>query len=154
MLQSQASPIQPVDTVVEEEPTDDPNNGKVFGAEQQLGGKESRLSASHVIVRSKLHFDGDGRPMSKSTSRIAEVTGDVIALSKENEDTFPIPEDPLVATHSEGMVKPQKIKLSTIFLASLVHSESKSDEAPITVGEVSQLCRIIDSILYVHLHSV
>ena len=108
MLQSQASPTQPVDTVIEEEPTsqpDDPNNGKVFGAEQQLGGKESRLSASHVIVRSKLHFDGDGRPMSKSTSRIAEVPGDVIALSKENEDTFPIPEDPLTIAHSESMMK-------------------------------------------------
>ena len=108
MLQSQTSSTQPVDTVIEEEPTsppDDPNNGKVFGAELQLGGKESRLSASHVIVRSKLCFDGDGRPMSKSTSRIAEATSDVITLSKENEDTFPIPEDPLTTAHSEGMLK-------------------------------------------------
>ena len=92
--------------MVEEEPDsqpDDPNNDKVFGAEQQqLGGKDSRLSASHVIVRSKPHFDGDGRPMSKSTSRIAEVTSDMIALSKENEDTFPIPEDGLNIVQSEG----------------------------------------------------
>lgn len=87
--------------MIEEEPTD---NGRVFGVGQQLGGKESRLSASHVIVRSKLHFDGDGRPMSKSTSRIAEVTGDVIALSKENEDTCPIPEDPLPTACSEGIL--------------------------------------------------
>ena len=89
---------------------DDPSNGKVFGTEQQLGGKESRLSASHVIVRSKLHFDGDGRPMSKSTSRIAELTREDTCPILE--DTCLIPEDPLTTAHSEGIVKPQNIKLS------------------------------------------
>ena len=102
MLQSQVSPILPVDTVIEEEPhsqPQDPNSGRVFGA---LGGKDSQLSASHVIARSKLHFDGDARPLSKSTSRIADMTNDTAALSKENEDTHLIPEDLVATVQSEG----------------------------------------------------
>ena len=95
----------PVDTVIEEEPPSqpqDPDSGRVFGA---LGGKDSRLSASHVIARSKLHFDGDARPLSKSTSRFVEMTNDTVALPKENEDTCPIPEDPVATAQSEGTIK-------------------------------------------------
>lgn len=63
------------------------------------------MSASHVIVRSKLHFDGDARPLSKSTSRITEVISDVVPLLKEDEDTCAIPEEPSVVVQSEGAVK-------------------------------------------------
>lgn len=68
-----------------------------------MGGKGSRLSASHVIVRSKLHFEVDNRPISKSASRI-EVPNDMVTLPKENEDTCPIPEDPQVVVQSEGVL--------------------------------------------------
>ena len=37
-----------------------------------------------------------------------------------------------------------------IFSATLVHSESKSDEVPITVGEVSQLCHILYDNNYIY----
>lgn len=64
------------------------------------------MSASHVIVRSKLHFDGDARPMSKSTSRINEVVSDIATQPKEDdEDTCPVPEDPTDLVQSEGIVK-------------------------------------------------
>ena len=64
------------------------------------------MSASHVIVRSKLHFDGDARPMSKSTSRMTEVVSDIATQPKEeDEDTCPVPEDPTDLVQSEGIVK-------------------------------------------------
>ena len=69
----------------------------------RLSGKESRPSASHVIVRSKLHFDGDTWPISKSTSRITEEISDEVPLPKEDEDTCPIPEDPTAIIQSEGV---------------------------------------------------
>jgi len=106
IFQSQASPTVPVDTVIEEKASSqpgDPNSSKVFGEEQQLGGKG--LSASYVIVRSKLHLGGNDRPLSKSTSRICEVTNDMIAVPKENEDACPIPEEPSVITESESLLK-------------------------------------------------
>lgn len=108
MLQSQVSPTQPVDTVIEEPSVqlEEPNDGKVFGVEHQLGGKDSRMSASHVIVRSKLHFDGDARPLSKSTSRIGEALSDTVPLPKQDEeDICPIPEDPPAIVQSEGVAK-------------------------------------------------
>ena len=113
IFQSQASPTVPADIIIEEKASlqqGDPNSSKVFGEEQQLGGKG--LSASHVIMRSKLHFEGDDRPFSKSTSRICEVTADTVALPKENEDTFPIPEDPPVIVQSESVLKSKLSKIA------------------------------------------
>ena len=70
-------------------------------------------------MRSKLHFDEDARPFSKSTSRITEVISDIAPLPKEDEDTYPIPEDPSAIVQSEGVVK---CKLSTLKCSTNIFS--------------------------------
>lgn len=102
--------------------------------EGQLGGKGSRLSASHVIARSKLYPEG-GRLLSKSTSRMGEVAADnTVTFSNEKEV---VAEYPPTIIESEGM--PVTVQLHSYMkntIATLVHSESRSGYAPISVGEV------------------
>ena len=116
MLQSQISAATPI--VTREEPSpqqEELEEGERDGeqVEGQLGGKGSRLSASHVIARSKLYPEG-GRPLSKSTSRIGEVvTDNVVTFSNEKDAS--IAEQPPDIVQSEG--------ISAIYAALQLHED-------------------------------